>query len=139
MAGNLPDSGEILLVEEIIESDRDFSLLEGKCVRVIGRLEEHNLNGCIARISDPRSGRSLHVDTLLVEPFDATLLSLFQFVGELDCLSQSRKRVLARVNQLLAEHGVSVKCGYADVHQDQAIVERLNRTLSERLFGHQYA
>jgi len=29
--------------------------------------------------------------------------------------------------------------GRVDIHRDQAIVERFNRTLVERLFGHQYA
>lgn len=34
---------------------------------------------------------------------------------------------------------VSVRRGRPDVHRDQALVERWNRTLAERLFGHQYA
>ena len=41
--------------------------------------------------------------------------------------------------QLLAKHGVSVRRGRVDIHRDQGIVERFNRTLAERLFGHQYA
>ena len=37
-----------------------------------------------------------------------------------------------------APHGVSIRRGRPDLHRDQAIVERWNRTLAERLFGHQY-
>ena len=29
--------------------------------------------------------------------------------------------------------------GRTEIHKDQAIVERFNRTLAQRLFGHQYA
>ena len=43
------------------------------------------------------------------------------------------------VSQLLAKHDVKVRRGRVDIHRDQGIVERFNRTLSERLFGHQYA
>jgi len=32
-----------------------------------------------------------------------------------------------------------IQCGHVDIHRDQAIVEHFNRTLAERLFGHQYA
>ena len=32
-----------------------------------------------------------------------------------------------------------IRRGRVDIHRDQAIVERFNRTLAERLFGHQYA
>jgi len=31
-----------------------------------------------------------------------------------------------------------IQRGRVDIHRDQAIVERFNRTLAERLFGHQY-
>ena len=40
-------------------------------------------------------------------------------------------------SQLLAKH--NVRRGAADNHRQQGIVERFNRTLAERLFGHQYA
>ena len=43
------------------------------------------------------------------------------------------------VNQLLAKHSVQARCGRVEIHMDQGIVERYNRTLAERLIGHQYA
>ena len=45
---------------------------------------------------------------------------------------------MGAVNQLLSKHNVEVRRGRVDIHRDQAIVERFNRTLAERLFGHQY-
>jgi len=49
------------------------------------------------------------------------------------------REFMGAVSQLLAKHGVSVRRGRVDIHRDQGIVERFNRTLAERLFGHQYA
>ena len=49
------------------------------------------------------------------------------------------REFMGAVSQLLAKHGVSVRRGRVDVHRDQGIVERWNRSLAERLFGHQYA
>ena len=43
------------------------------------------------------------------------------------------------VSRLLATHKVSVRRGQPDNHRQQGIVERLSRTLAERLFGAQYA
>ena len=48
------------------------------------------------------------------------------------------REFLGAVNQLLSKHNVGVRRGRVDIHRDQAIVERFNRTLAERLFGHQY-
>ena len=46
---------------------------------------------------------------------------------------------MGAVSQLLAKHSVQVRRGEVDIHRDQGVVERWNRTLAERLFGHQYA
>ena len=48
------------------------------------------------------------------------------------------REFMGAVNQLLSKHNVAVRRGRVDIHCDQAIVERFNRTLAERLFGHQY-
>jgi hypothetical protein len=49
------------------------------------------------------------------------------------------REFMGSVSQLLAKHSVTVRRGRVDIHRDQGIVERFNRTLAERLFGHQYA
>ena len=46
---------------------------------------------------------------------------------------------MGSVSQLLVKHSVQVRRSRVDIHRDQGIVERFNRTLAERLFGHQYA
>ena len=48
------------------------------------------------------------------------------------------REFMGAVNQLLSKHNVEVRRGRVDIHRDQAIVERFNRTLAERLFGQQY-
>ena len=37
------------------------------------------------------------------------------------------------------KHSAQVRRGRVEIHRDQSILERFNRTLAERLFGHQYA
>jgi len=49
------------------------------------------------------------------------------------------REFMGAFSQLLAKHNVQVRRGAADNHRQQRIVERFNRTLAERLFGHQYA
>ena len=46
---------------------------------------------------------------------------------------------MGSVSQQLAKHSVQVRRGRVDIHRDQGVVERWNRTLAEWLFGHQYA
>ena len=49
------------------------------------------------------------------------------------------KEFMAGVNTLMSKHNVTVQRGEVGNHRAQGIVERFNRTLSERLFSHQYA
>ena len=49
------------------------------------------------------------------------------------------REFMGKVNEVMKKHNVSIKRGETGQHRAQAIVERFNRTLAERLFGHQYA
>ena len=49
------------------------------------------------------------------------------------------REFMGAVSQLLAKHSVQVRHGRVDIHRDQGVVERWDRTLAEHLFGHQYA
>lgn len=49
------------------------------------------------------------------------------------------REFMGSATQTLAKHRVAVRRGHVNIHRDQGIVERFNRTLAERLFGHQYA
>ena len=49
------------------------------------------------------------------------------------------REFMGSASPLLAKHSVQVWRGRVDIHRDQGIVERFNRTQAERLFGHQYA
>ena len=46
------------------------------------------------------------------------------------------REFMGAVSQLLAKHRVEVRRGCVDIHRDQGVVERWNRTLAERLFRH---
>jgi len=46
---------------------------------------------------------------------------------------------MGAVTKEMDNHKTYIRRGWVDIHCDQAIVERFNRTLAEHLFGHQYA
>ena len=48
------------------------------------------------------------------------------------------KEFMGEVSKLMKSKGVVIRTGRVDIHKDQAIVERFNKTLAERLFSHQY-
>ena len=49
------------------------------------------------------------------------------------------REFMGSVTKEMEKHKTYIRRGRAEIHRDQAIVERFNRTLAERLFGHQYA
>ena len=49
------------------------------------------------------------------------------------------RECMGAVTKAMGEHKTVIRRGRPNIHRDQAIVERFNRTLAERLFGYQYA
>ena len=49
------------------------------------------------------------------------------------------REFMGKVNKLMNSKNVKIRRGEKALHRSQAIVERFNRTLAEKLFGHQYA
>ena len=49
------------------------------------------------------------------------------------------REFICSVTKLMAKHNVTIRRGRKEIHRDQALVERFNRTLAERLVGYQYA
>jgi len=47
--------------------------------------------------------------------------------------------IMGSVTKEMESYKTYIRRGRTEIHRDQAIVERFNRTLAERLFGHQYA
>ena len=50
----------------------------------------------------------------------------------------SGREFMGAVTQEMKKHKTFIRRGHAEIHRDQAIVERFNCTLAERLFRHQY-
>ena len=46
---------------------------------------------------------------------------------------------MGSVTKVMENNKTAIRRGRTEIHRDQAIVERFNRTLAERLFGYQYA
>ena len=46
---------------------------------------------------------------------------------------------MGAVTKMANKHNVTIRRGRPNIYRDQAIVERFNRTLAERLFGYQHA
>ena len=49
------------------------------------------------------------------------------------------REFMGSVTKEMEKHKTYIRRDRTEIHRDQAIVERFNRTLAERLFGHQYA
>ena len=49
------------------------------------------------------------------------------------------REFLGAVTNVMENNKTSIRCRRTEIHRDQAIVERFNRTLAERLLGYQYA
>ena len=49
------------------------------------------------------------------------------------------REFMGEVNKLMNSKNVKIRRGEKGLHRSQAIVERFNRTLAAKLFGHQYA
>ena len=49
------------------------------------------------------------------------------------------REFMGAVTKEMEKHKTYIRRGRTEIHRDQAIVKRFNRTLAERLFGHQYA
>ena len=48
------------------------------------------------------------------------------------------REFMGAVSKEMEKHKTFIRRGLPEIHRDQAIVERFNQTLTERLFGHQY-
>ena len=46
---------------------------------------------------------------------------------------------MGAVTKVMEKNKTAIRRGRTEIHRDQAIVERFNRTLAERLLGHEYA
>ena len=73
------------------------------------------------------------------EPFTSKDFTARHFEMTTTALERSWPRIHGRCNVRNGETQTSIRRGRTEIHRDQAIMERFNRTLTERLLGHQYA
>jgi len=85
MSRCLPSSGIIHTVNQI--EQKTFELLEGKSLKVTGKLLEHNPYLSRVKLVDSCSTSVIILDTSLVEPFDVQPGSLCQVIGEVDSVT----------------------------------------------------
>ena len=49
------------------------------------------------------------------------------------------REFMGALTQLMEKHSVRIRRGRTEIHRDQGVVERFDRTLAELLFSYQYA
>ena len=89
------------------------------------RLQTHDFEQCHAVITDPLCANSVTIDTRLIEPFEARIGVIFQFIGEMHQQSTSGKMLLqARVvrcveglDWLLYERAIDIQRHYLEQRQ----------------------
>ena len=99
-----------LVVIDVASRYKDAEALTSK--------ESSEIAKCFVKIYSRKPGRLSWPGVLIVDPGR-------EFMGS--------------VTTLMKQHGVSIQRSLAGNHRSQAFVERANKTLSERLFSHQYA
>ena len=99
-----------LVVIDVASRYKDAEALTSK--------ESSEIAKCFIKIYSRKPGRLSWPSELIVDPGR-------EFMGS--------------VTSLMKQHGVSIQRSLAGNHRSQAFVERANKTLSERLFSHQYA
>ena len=99
-----------LVVIDVASRYKDAEALTSK--------ESSEIARCFSKIYSRKPRRLSWPDVLIVDPGR-------EFMGS--------------VTSLMKQHGVSIQRSLAGNHRSEAFVERANKTLSERLFSHQYA
>ena len=74
----------------------------------------------------------------LVESLSKDLQTLAFKMPQLLQIDPGRE-FMGAVTKVMENNKTAIRRGRTEIHRDQAVVERFNRTLAERLFGHQYA
>ncbi|XP_021370672.1 CST complex subunit TEN1-like [Mizuhopecten yessoensis] len=97
--------GEVVFIGEIPKEKHNS--VDGKSVKLCGRLDEHNFEECRATLTDPQTCASVTLDTSLVEPFDSHIGALFQVIGELE-YSEKYSSVVLRTRVIRSVDGLDL-------------------------------